>query len=147
MTRCACISGLVLVFLSGCGSGQPEAKTFETVPAAGTLTWNGKPLAGFRITLHPAGGEARTASGVTDDSGKFVLGTDEAGDGAVPGQHAIAVIWEPPADDGLGDVVEDPSKMPKPPVELPAQYASEQTSGKTVEIPAAGNTDLKIELE
>jgi hypothetical protein len=37
--------------------------------------------------------------------------------------------------------------MPAPPVEIPAMYANPETSGITVEVPASGATDLKIELE
>ncbi|MEY4188395.1 MAG: hypothetical protein RIT02_3429 [Planctomycetota bacterium] len=137
---------LSAVLISGCG-GQysPQAEIFKTVSASGVLTFRGKPLAGFIVTLHPAG-DQRTASGTTDADGRFTLGTNAHGDGAVAGNHKVSVIWQPPEDDGLGSTVEDPKKMPKPPLDIPAKYASPETSEITLEIPESGSSDLKLDL-
>ncbi|MFM8728761.1 MAG: hypothetical protein ACKON9_26990 [Planctomycetaceae bacterium] len=132
--------------ISGCGgSYEPQAEIFQTVTAAGVLTWKGKPLPGFVVSVHPADGK-RTASGTTDGEGKFQLGTNTAGDGAVPGSHKISVVWQPPEDDGMGNVIDDPSKLPKPPVQLPPKYASPDTSGISLEIPESGSSELKLDL-
>jgi len=133
-------------FIAGCGgSYEPKAEIFQTVTAAGVLTWKGKPLSGFVVSVHPADGK-RTASGTTDAEGKFQLGTNTAGDGAVPGSHKISVVWQPPEDDGMGNVIDDPSKLPKPPVQLPPKYASPDTSGISLEIPESGSSELKLDL-
>jgi len=137
---------LTTVLLCGCGSDYtPQAEIFKTVSASGVLTFKGKPLSGFIVTLHPAG-EQRTASGTTDAEGRFTLGTNAPGDGAVAGNHKVSVIWQPPEDDGLGSTVEDPKKMPKPPLEIPAKYASPDTSEITLEIPESGSSELKLDL-
>ncbi len=134
------------LLLAGCGGNYtPEAEIFRTVSASGVLTYKGKPLAGFTVTLHPAG-DQRTASGTTDTEGRFTLGTNAVGDGAVPGTHKVSVIWQPPEDDGLGSTVEDPKKLPKPPVQFPAKYASPEDSGLSLEIPESGSSELKLDL-
>lgn len=132
--------------LIGCGgSYEPKAEIFQTVSAEGVLTLKGKPLPGFVVSVHPADGK-RTASGTTDADGRFKLGTNSAGDGAVPGSHRISVVWQPPEDDGMGGVIDDPRKLPKPPVQIPAKYASPDTSGITLEIPESGSSELKLDL-
>ena len=74
---------LSAVLISGCGSQySPQAEIFKTVSASGVLTFRGKPLAGFIVTLHPAG-DQRTASGTTDADGRFTLGTNAHGDGCL----------------------------------------------------------------
>lgn len=134
------------ILLAGCSADYtPQAEIFKTVSASGTLTFKGKPLSGFIVTLHPAG-DQRTASGTTDAEGRFSLGTNAPGDGAVAGTHKVSVIWQPPEDDGLGSTVEDPKKMPKSPIDIPAKYASPDTSGISLEIPDSGSSELKLDL-
>lgn len=138
--------GLVAA-IAGCGRTGPVADIADTVPVSGTLTWQGKPLAGFRVTLIPVAG-IRASVGTSDDAGRFVLGTNDAADGAEAGQHKVAVVWSDygSADDGLGDVVDDPRKLPRPPMEIPAKYSNPETSGIVVDIPAGGTDSLQIDL-
>jgi hypothetical protein len=79
-------AGLILTLaVAGC-SGDPDM--IRAVPAAGTVTYKGKPLETGNIQFHAEKG--RSASGAIKD-GKFVLTTYEDGDGAVPGKHAVVV--------------------------------------------------------
>jgi len=137
---------LAFSFVSaGCGSGYgPRAEQAASVPAAGVATWKGQPLAGFRITLHPADSQ-RPASGVTDAEGRFVLGTNALDDGAVPGTHKVSVIPELPVDDGLGSAPTDAASL-KSSVELPAKFASPESSGLTLEVPVGGSSSLQLTL-
>ena len=97
------------IAVMGCGgSYEPQAEVFQTTTASGVLTWKGKPLPGFIVSVHPADGK-RTASGTTDAEGRFTLGTNAVGDGAVAGTHKVSVVWQPPEDDGMGAVIDDPS--------------------------------------
>lgn len=141
------LSAVVILALVGCGGGySQESEAVSTVSASGTLTYKGKPLPGFVVAFQPADGK-RAATGVTDEAGKFVLGTNTKDDGAVPGANKVSVVWQPPEDDGMGNVIDDPSKLPKPPVQLPAIYASPETSGLLVEIPEGGSSELVVELK
>ena len=76
-----------------------------------------------------------------------MLGTNDTGDGAAPGSHKVTVVWAAPSDDGMGEIIDDPSKMPKAPIEIPAKYHAVETSGLELDIPSGGTEDLKVELE
>src|SRR5437868_2477354 len=80
--------------LAGCGSGD-STHIERVVPVSGTVTYQGKPLEGYRVVFMPTDGR-RPASGVTDATGKFVLGTNAANDGAPPGAHKVSLAWEAP---------------------------------------------------
>ena len=141
---------MLCIFSSGCGSDPGPIATEEpTVPASGTVTFKGKPLPDFRVVLMPSDGR-RPATGLTDADGKFVLGTNLPGDGAPVGLAKVGIVWAGP--EQTGDVVDqsaidDPSKMPKPPVNIPVKYNNPETSELTAEIPGSGTSDLKFELQ
>lgn len=139
-----------LFLVVGCTPNtQPVAEIFPTVPAEGTLTFDGQPVPDFVVTLVPTDGK-RPASGRTDASGKFVLGTNQPGDGAPAGTHRASVAFSPPEDPNAppdAGGIEDPSKMPKPKFKIPAKYSNPETSGLNINVPEDGTTDLKIELK
>jgi hypothetical protein len=89
----------ICVFLSTaatCGCGGDGLPTY---PATGTVTFpDGKPLAGgsiiFQSTEHPV-----TARGPILDDGSFELGTYVPGDGAVAGEHRVAILPPKPQRD------------------------------------------------
>jgi hypothetical protein len=144
--RFAPILLLPVLLATGCSSSyEPVAAQAPSVPASGTITWKGKPLPGFRITLHPADGQ-RPAAGVSDSEGKFVLGTNSPNDGAVPGKHPVSIIWEQPVDDGLSAAPTNPAAT-KAPIDLPPRFASPETSGITLEIPPEGSSTLELKLQ
>lgn len=141
------VCGIVLALMIGCGGDySQQAEAVATVAASGTLTFKGKPLSGFQVAFHPADGK-RPALGITDEAGKFVLGTNTRDDGVVAGISKVSVVWQSPEDDGMGNVIDDPSKLPKAPVQIPAKYASPETSGIQVEVPDGGSSELTVALE
>lgn len=136
-----------LMAAPGCSQPGPTGTVLETAPVSGTLTYQGQPLSSFLVVFTPVDGR-RPATGRTDSAGRFQLGTNAPGDGAVVGAHKISVAFDP--DTGVDSTqampIEDPAEMPKPPVEIPAKYANPETSGLTQDVPASGVTDLKIDL-
>ena len=66
----------------GCGPDRPKM-----TPVTGTVTLSGKPLEGVAVMFVSKGG--RPAHGTTDASGRFTLGTFEASDGALVGEHTV----------------------------------------------------------
>jgi hypothetical protein len=44
-------------------------------------------------------------------------------------------------------VIDDPSKLPKPKIRIPAKYNDPTTSELTQEVPWSGISDLKIDLK
>ena len=151
------VSTLVTVgiFLTGCSnSSRPP-----TYPVTGTVTWQGKPLAGAVVTFVPASTEGEAASAITDADGKYALTTWEAGDGARPGQYRVKVSKQE-------QETVDPSKMvrnlsieeeqkiyventkPAPPAKrlIPSKYQDDQTSGLTHKVEEKATTfDIKIQ--
>ena len=79
------LSALV-VSLVGCGSG--------TNPVSGTVTFEGKPLAGGGdIIFVPLDGDGKPAAGVINpDDGTYTLGTEAEDDGAIAGKHRVEII-------------------------------------------------------
>ena len=135
--------------IAGCADRyDKQAEIEKTVHVSGTLTFNGTPLESFQVSFIPTDGR-RPATGVTDKEGKFTLGTNKPGDGAPPGNCRVAVVYSPPETEASdsGNAIDDPSKMPKPAVNIPAKYSDPETSGLKQDVPKGGVTDLKINLE
>lgn len=83
---------LPFCFLCGCG---PKFEKLPTVPVSGTVTYNGRPVSGARISFLSTMKEGRNATGTTDSSGSFTLstylgGTQKAA-GAMPGDYTVTV--------------------------------------------------------
>ena len=143
------ICSAIVLFTAGCGGYGQRANIEKVVPAAGTLTYLGKPLESYQVTLLPTDGR-RPASGITDTAGKFTFGTNNIGDGAPPGIHKVAIVWSPPrpaGEVGQETINDNPATMPKPKIKIPDKYADPEKSGMTLEIPSRGISDLKIELQ
>lgn len=92
MRSAAGVAIVVLLTLSlslGCGRKGPRP-----VPVSGTVTVDGKPLAGGAITVAPEKG--RAAGGRIGPDGRFVLSTWVQGDGVAAGTHRVEVIASKP---------------------------------------------------
>ena len=129
------ILALALCVLPGCGGGGPDRPTMA--PVSGTVTLDGKPLAGANIRFFSEDQSAETATGVTDGEGKFQLTTYNTNDGAVPGAYKVAVSMIQSGQ--AGNVPEtEPDALNPPPAEMaepdsgessiPPQYLSPDTS-------------------
>ena len=105
--------------LSGCGPKYPE-----TFPVAGTVTLDGKPVAGAAVVFTPE--EGQQATGTTDDSGRFELSTFQLGDGALPGTHRVTVA----------KTTTDPDDEVKLIFIIPQKYGNLQTSDLTCDVQA-----------
>jgi hypothetical protein len=139
-TNCL-LSGIVAAAcLAGCSHSVPNGAIVKTVPAKGKLTYHGRPLAYYQVTVLPK--DDRPAVGITDEDGAFVLGTNDTGDGAVVGTHRVTVVYVgPPSKNPEEDV------PPPPKVKIDRKFSKAETSGLTVEIPADGTSDLRIDLK
>lgn len=83
----------VLVVAPGCG---PELEEYPVANASGVVLCEGAPLSGGRLQFSPVGSGKTRESGkfaqaVIEPDGTFVLTTYERGDGAVIGEHTVAV--------------------------------------------------------
>ncbi len=59
-------------------------------PVAGTVTYDGKPLASGSINFIPETAESRSATGMIVD-GNYSLTTHKPGDGALPGKFKVTI--------------------------------------------------------
>jgi hypothetical protein len=124
---------MVIPFWSAaCGNSDG----FNTVPAAGTVTFKGKPLESGQIQLLPE--KDGPASVGLIENGKFILGTQAVGNGAPPGKYRVTIFSYKEIPNKFGSST---SKSV-----IPDRYTTPDTSGLVVEIPESGNTEIKIEL-
>jgi hypothetical protein len=119
----------VVAAAGGCGSG------LRTHPVEGTVTTHeGRPLAGAQVIWQRID-PPLTATAITDESGRYRVGTRRPADGAPPGRYRVKLV-EPQAD----DIDAAPAER------IPRRYRALESSGleRTVE---AGRNRFDIRLE
>jgi hypothetical protein len=116
----------MMTLVAGCGEHRPTR-----VVISGQVCIDGKPLTHGSIMLVPKG--ARPSTGQLDEQGRFALTCYDGQDGAVPGQHRVAVIANEPLG---GDSIRWLA---------PKKYADYHTSGLTVDI-AEPTDSLRFDL-
>jgi len=123
------------VFAIGCGASGPA-----TAPVSGTVTYKGKPLPNAHVSFVPSDASSRAASGLTDSSGRFTLGTFSTNDGAIVGKHKVGVIANgPPRPAKLGEGSGMPGEtIPGEPV-IPMKYFLPDTSGLVQDVKRGSN--------
>jgi hypothetical protein len=126
--------------MAGCGGSE-----FAIAPVSGTVTQDGKPLAGLVVTFQPiaetrAGNAGPGSFGVTDDQGRFTLtvaGSRQPG--AVVGLHRVTFSAKKPERDSSDDAVDRSS----PALFLPG-YPSDPME---FEVPSQGTQEADFSLE
>jgi hypothetical protein len=83
----------------------------QVYPVTGTVTLNGKPLAGAAIAWHPVGSQTAPASGTTGNDGTFNLTTYQKNDGAAPGKYKVTISFPKDGKEMLPNF-SDPAKTP-----------------------------------
>ena len=121
--------------LSSCSSGYDDG--LKKVPVRGTITIDGKPVAGLVVrllgTTASEKSNAQFPVGVTDAQGAFQLSTNGTNDGAVAGEYNVTVMWpennEPPMKDKLKGAYATPAKS-----KLKATIGNEETTLPPIEL-------------
>ena len=151
----ACCAALLVS--TGCG-GAPQLDGLDNY--SGVITLDGEPLAGASITLVPTTVGPRGAGAMSDDKGKFVFQTLQAGDGVAPGEYKVTVTkthWEDAYTEEEQKILNESGgkrhaevfpDRPEPTAvsDIPEYYNSADMSGLTLSLPEGGAKDLKIEL-
>lgn len=143
--------GLVLA-AAGCSSAS-EVEKVAVVPASLKLQYQGKPPAGARVVLVPAGDASPDSvkpRGLADKSGVVPLGTYERADGAPPGEYQVSVRWV--RQSAAGDDPDEGGPAIAPggvqPDAFKGRYSNPQASGLKVTVDAAGKvTPAVLELK
>lgn len=126
------LSLIVAAWATGCGGAG-------TVPASGTVTYKGQPVADANVMFTPEGG-GQIATGQTDAQGKFSLGVAKPGDGAVPGEYRVSLTPKE-AERAEGDY----SESPPPP--FPIQYTNATGSSLKATVKRGEKNDFSLELK
>lgn len=120
----------------GCGSSLPE-----TAPVRGVVTFDGKPLSGFKnaaVVFTPTNGRpAKSVISPTDAS--FELMTYKSGDGARLGHHSVAVSAT------VVDPTDKDAQYPGVRFITPQKFGHGDTSGLTYEV-KSGDNQIEIQL-
>ena len=148
------ILATVGIVLTGCSnSSRPP-----TYPVTGTVTMQGKPVAGAVITFVPTSNEGEAASAISDSDGKYALTTWRPGDGARPGEYRVKVSKQEQQTVDPSKMVKNlsieeeqkiyvESKKPRPPAKslIPSKYQDESSSGLSHTVPNGSSTfDIEI---
>lgn len=139
------LSLLVCVaMVTGCGPKADTSGRPATVPAGGTVTYNGAAVADASVTLVPEQ-DGKAAVAKTDANGKFSLMTFEPEDGAVPGTYKVTIVKRTEAPE---EVSEDSEGASAPPPEdlLPTKYGSASESELTAEVTDGGENQFTFDL-
>jgi hypothetical protein len=129
--------------VSGCGRAPADVPTVPIHPISGTVTVDGKPIAGAFVVLHALQGATVgdvTPNGVTDENGKFELSTYSPKDGAPEGSYTATVSW-PERLPGGGSEPEYGRER------LPVRYQNPSNSGLVVAVSADLRDPVVLELK
>ena len=125
---------LALPGAMGCGRSPSDIPQVPLHKVTGTVTLDGKPIAGARLALHAIQGAKAddiTPTGVTDDNGQFQISTYQPMDGAPEGSYSVTVSWPEVLSGGS-----DPEYGPE---RLPVRYQDPDKSGLVI----ASSEDLQ----
>jgi len=142
------------IVLTGCSySSRPP-----TYRVTGTVTMQGKPVAGAAIIFVPTSNEGAAASAITDSEGKYSLTTWQAEDGARPGEYRVKVSKQEETTVDPSKMVQNvpleedqkyvESKKSRPPAKslVPSKYQDESSSGLSHTVPKSSSV-FDIELK
>jgi hypothetical protein len=143
MRLCFCAAGALLAIAIGC-SGDPKF-----VPVSGVVSLDGKPYGKAAVSFQPIGSmenpnPGRGSSAYTDDSGQFVLISDD-NKGAVVGKHLVRITTrskELVGEPGVGSPDGTPVNRPVDPI--PPEWNSQST--KEFVVPPGGTDKANFEI-
>ena len=141
LSRRAAAVAFVLLGLAGCGDGK-----LKVYPVTGQVLYNGEPLKGVDVALHPTDPKNNTGyppHATTDEDGKFTLTTYLKDDGAPAGEFQVAIAFA--VEKVGGDEGSDQSKRLT--FQVPYKYQRKETSGITVTLKPESNALEPFKLE
>ena len=110
---------------AGCGTSEVEKRAF-VVPAKGTLTWNGSPVAGAQLTFLRVEEDLEPGLATTDARGRFQCMTNDSSEGIQPGEYVVLVHH--------------------PQGQIPKRYSMAETSPLQVVVDETGDNHFSLQL-
>jgi hypothetical protein len=154
MARCFIMLAL-LVSLGSIGCGESDRRV-SRARVFGQVTYLGKPVARAMVTFRPTKPGLQAAQSLTDEQGRYRLGTYEKDDGAPIGSCVVAIVCfgkpdaseeEAEEPDGPRAIVHDPRPFRTSGVPLiPIHYMDFATSGLQYEVLPNVDNEFNVEL-
>lgn len=124
--------------LVGCSGGDDLG--VELAPASGVVTLDGKPLANPVVNFFPDTGPS--GIGIGNENGEFTI-TTNGQPGAPVGKCKITVtVSSGDIQEAAGNEAEMNKDAP-----LDPKYADRNSSGLSIDVPAEGKDDIKLDLK
>jgi len=138
---------IAILSVAGCGRSGPPIVPIDTAPVSGTAMFEGKPLEDYRVYFFCGTDAAKEpATDRIKADGSFSLSVRKPGDGAIIGSNKVWFSYDPVLPEETPGL--ESGKAPPPPkVKLPDKYLDGEKSELTVEVPAAGLKDYKLDLK
>lgn len=142
---------LQVLVVCGCFAlGAAGCRGSRTSPVNGVVLLDGKPLADASVQFISES-DGRTATGQTDQEGKFSMSTYEPRDGVLPGSYKVVV--SPPmgtpdpakystAEDAMTGASKAAKKSTAP--EFPQKYTRADQTPLKQEVPVTGSVTLEL---
>lgn len=126
---------LAVAVMSFVGCGEASLEKVPVFPAKGTITYQGKPIPGAMITLHPVTPveNVPTPRANVAKDGTFSVKTYGTEEGAPEGDYKLTVLWYKPIYNGP-DFTSGPNVIPQ-------KFTKPETTDIQVKI-ASGQNDL-----
>lgn len=141
---------LITMICTACSGASEDKWTKQrppTYPVSGTVKFNGTPLEGATVVFQSNGTQTQAAVGRTDKDGHFQMRTFEEGDGAIAGDHRVAITCvktEGPAD---GTNLDEADVVIKETSLIPTEYGNAQKSGLTATVKTDQENVVTFALE
>ncbi len=123
-------------------TGCSQADTLN--PVTGKVLYQGKPLAGALVSLHPENGKTSPPTGLTKEDGTFSVMTGDTA-GAPAGTYRVTVICQAPLETKAEGLSFGPSFETED--RLSGAYANRDKSQITVEVKAGPNQLEPFDLQ
>lgn len=145
-TRCCLCLGWTILLWTGVGCGDSRGP----VRVQGTVTLDGKPVAGASVQFIPDGNTSRPAFAETQADGTYQIMTKDPGDGAMPGDYKVIVTWQAPSPPQFRSGEEGGPSRQEMQTALDQFQAKQKKAGKGPSIPEVygdpSKTPLKVKV-
>jgi hypothetical protein len=138
---------LVMTGLVGCGGPAKPAPA----PVSGkVVTKQGKECDGALVVFHPsAPGRSADAKpvGTTSTDGSFSLTSFETGDGALPGDYGVTIVWPGSTKTKSAQIALSSEGGGGGADQLAGRYGDPRNPRIRISVPKEGLPDLRLEVE
>jgi hypothetical protein len=121
------------------------------VPVSGAvITTSGEACDGALVVFHPRdAGRENDAKPVatTDAEGRFELTTFAEGDGALPGEYGVTIVWNKPAEEGKISLFGDEGSAPGGQDRLGGRYGIPKSPKLEATVTPDGENEFRFEVE